>query len=111
MNRAQLHEPRQRRQLHAVVRRPGAWNYGPHPPGTPRRVRDSWARDVRARPAVTGTRWARDSRARPAVFRTRPARDARAHDGPRSNGPSSERARRAALQRCQGRFTFDPCSR
>ena len=103
------HAPRQRRQLHAVVRRPGAWHHGPHPPGTPRRLPDARARDARARPAVVRTHRARDSRARPAVVQDSPGpglacaptdraptgRHPPGHHGPLPNGPSSQRARHA----------------
>jgi len=100
MDRAQPHEPRQRCPLHRLVRRPGAWQDGRHPLGTPRRRSDSRARDSLARPAVIGTH----GHATP-VTSTRAARDSPApngpgttgrhpsgHAGPRSNRPSSERA-------------------
>ena len=93
------HAPRQRRQLHAVVRRHGAWHDGPHPPGTPRRVWDSWARDARARPAVVRTRGHGTRGHAPPWFRTRPAQDSRARQRAGHHGPSSQRARRAALPR------------
>ena len=92
MNRAQLKKPRQRGQLHAVVRRagkaPGRTRRGTRGHGT-RGYAPPWS-------GLTGHGTRGHA---PPWFRTRPAQDSRARQRAGHHGPSSQRARRAALPR------------